>query len=164
MDELAVSSTEALRNEMKHAVLRSGTSGLCLTICAIAASIGPGHAAANPLGADRTAILQAVLNDARARWHGSLPCISDHLISMGEGRHRPQRISRFAGLKSPFALCHSIGAHDRYLAVSEPAKKGGAAVVALNYHCPVCGQGTLYSLQKRNGRWGVVARERSWVS
>ena len=132
--------------------------------CAIAAMTLSGHAAANHLEADRSAIIQAVLNDARTRWQGPLPCISDHLISAGTGRDTSQRVSRSSGVKSPFAPCRSARLGDRYLAISEPIVKGDVAAVALEYRCPLCGEGNLYSLKHRNGRWRVVGRDRSWVS
>jgi hypothetical protein len=138
--------------------------GLRLMVCAVAAMTLPGHAAENPLEADRSAIVQAVLNDARTRWQEPLPCLSDHLISAGDGRDTPQLISGSLGVKSPFAPCSSARPGDRYLAISEPVIKGDTADVELDYLCPLCGEGNLYSLEHRNGRWQVVGRHPSWIS
>ena len=148
----------------RSAVLPSRMRGLRLMMCAIAATNVSGHAAAHHLSADRSAITQAVLDGARARWRGPLPCVSDHLMSATSDRDTPQRISRSSGVKSPFTICRSVRLGDRYLAISLPTIKGDAAAVSLDYRCPVCGWGDVYWLKNKNGRWHIIGRERILVS
>ena len=47
------------------------------------------------------------------------------------------------------------------LTLSQPAFAGDAAFVELAYACgTVCGNGNLYALQRRDGRWAVVGHRR----
>jgi hypothetical protein len=50
------------------------------------------------------------------------------------------------------------------LTLSAPAFAGDAAFVALGYACgTVCGNGGLYALQRREGRWELVAIADIWI-
>lgn len=118
--------------------------------------------------ADRTAIIQAVLNDASGRWQGKAPCLLDLIQSHTGGRDKRSRITRLVGLKSPLAVCPSThlsaASGHRFFVISEPKIAGTAAVVNFEYDCPTCGQGYSYSLQKIGNQWRVVGRERTWIS
>jgi hypothetical protein len=141
---------------------------LCLTACSILATPIPVSAMPDRAIVDRTAIIQAVLDDARARWQGVIPCISDKFRAFGEGPEIPERISRTADLRSPFLICRSThlsaSSGDRFLTVSQPKISGNVAIVSLDYSCPICGHGELYTIQKMDGRWGVTGRQQTWIS
>jgi hypothetical protein len=50
------------------------------------------------------------------------------------------------------------------LTLSAPAFAGDAAFVAVNFACgPICGNGGLYALERREGRWQVVAIADTWI-
>ncbi|HEV2818354.1 MAG TPA: hypothetical protein VGW40_14170 [Allosphingosinicella sp.] len=50
------------------------------------------------------------------------------------------------------------------LTLSRPAFAGDAAFVELAYVCgTVCGQGNLYALERRDGRWQVVGVADTWI-
>lgn len=38
------------------------------------------------------------------------------------------------------------------------------ALVYVNYHCPLCGEGAYYWLRNINGKWEIVDKRRTWVS
>jgi hypothetical protein len=141
---------------------------LRLIACSIAAAPISVSATPERAIADQTAIIQAVLNDARARWQGVVPCISDRLRAFGEDRNVSERISRTADLRSPFKICPSMHpsviSGDRFLTIAQPKISGNSAIVSFEYSCPVCGHGELYTVRKVKGRWGVVGRQMSWVS
>jgi hypothetical protein len=51
------------------------------------------------------------------------------------------------------------------LQLSAPAFAGDAAFVETAYACgTTCGNGSLYALQRREGRWSVVAVADVWIS
>jgi hypothetical protein len=51
------------------------------------------------------------------------------------------------------------------LQLSTPAFAGDAAFVETAYACgTTCGNGSLYALERREGRWAVVAVADIWIS
>ena len=51
------------------------------------------------------------------------------------------------------------------LQLSAPGFAGDAAFVEIAYACgTTCGNGSLYALQRREGRWEVVAVADIWIS
>jgi len=51
------------------------------------------------------------------------------------------------------------------LQLSAPGFAGDTAFVETAYACgTTCGNGSLYALQRRDGRWAVVAVADTWIS
>jgi hypothetical protein len=134
----------------------------CLGAVPQAATAEPASTS-GPLGIDQRAIMQAVLDDARRNWHqGDIPCLSDTLESATSSEATKHRIS--TSLRSPFPFCRERTGSKRHLALHEAIIRAGDALISLDYVCPLCGNGTVYSLRKVGGSWRIVSRTRGWVS
>lgn len=139
-----------------------------LVVIAIMAPMFMGFSTSDTLNAEQEPITQAVLNDASARWQGPRPCISDKLKSFDGKRIEPKRLSQLANVKLPFRTCGSENLSamkgNRFLTITAPRIKKDTAAVELDYACPTCGHGAVYTLRKNHGQWRVVARQMVWVS
>ena len=135
-------------------------------ILAFAASTGVvGRSVPNQLSDDEAGIIQVVLDDARSRWKGDeIPCLSDTLESVTSSKNTPLRISRSARVHSPFHICRAGDVVQRRLELHKPIIKGNDAIIALDYICPTCGEGTDYSLRKTDGSWRILSHRQDWVS
>jgi len=141
---------------------------LIATWSVFALGLSPAIAARKRPSDDRAHVIRETLNDARSRWKGALPCISDHLQVFGTGRDSPALISRMPTTISPFSICAakhpSASSGDRFVTISEPKIVANTAVLEFAYACPLCGYGMAFSLVKKNGKWRVVDRRPTWIS
>jgi hypothetical protein len=147
-----------------NSMIRSMALVICLGTLSVGASGAP-HSTARRLGVDQSAIIQAVLDDARSKWReGEVPCLSDPLESATSSDPTGYRISQSLRDTSPFPLCRRGAKGERHLALHEAIMEGRDAIISLYYVCRLCGHGTDYSLRKIDGSWRVVSRKPSWVS
>lgn len=132
-----------------------------------------GFAQSSPPEFNPAEILQVVLNDARSKWRGPIPCISDHLRQFEQDTDLPDRLSELTNVRSPFPICSpdalSVSKGDSFVAISEARHyvdktHGEFVFVRFDYWCGLCGQGYQYSFQKKEGRWRSLGREGTWVS
>jgi hypothetical protein len=109
-------------------------------------------------------ILRAVLVDAHAQLRTSpVPCLADHIKAFGSPEISSVRVSHLFRVRMPFSICpNKLG--DRYFRISQAKIVRGYAFVEFDYVCPICGQGTLYTLRQIKGHWSVTHREQTWAS
>ena len=142
-------------------------TGVVLMFCMGALSAGATgapHSVPDHLGVDQIAIIQAVLDDARRKWHeGEVPCLSDALESATSSKVTEHRIS-LSRVRTPFPICGVGAKTGRHLALHQAIIEGREALISLDYVCALCGHGTDYSLRKANSSWQIVSRKQGWIS
>ena len=135
----------------------------CLALTAGAP--GAPRSTSDQLSAEQSAIMQAVLDDARRHWQErEVPCISNALKSATSSNPSKHRISGSARLKSPFPICRQGSDAGRHFELHDAIVQGRDALISLDFVCPLCGHGTDYALRRIDGSWRILTRKASWVS